>query len=823
MRIHRSIPALGLSLIFLSSACSSLIDSTNGPTPVPVPSPTPLPAAEVVFNVLPPEGTSNGADLALVLLDEITSLVHHTTIFPMKRSADGHWQVRLTPPVGSLLRYRYIRNKPSLAHEVTTLGDTILYRVAHIPGPTQIDDIIASWSDISYQGQVGRITGRVQDSNTGEALSEILVSAAGMTDFTDGEGYFRLDGLPPGLHSLVALAPDGSYQTAQQGAVVAAESMTPVELTLHPAKAVQITFEVIVPSDTIPGTPVRIAGNLQQLGNRFSALEDGISVTNSQMPQLALIDPTHYLTVITLYAGTDFRYKYTLGDGLWNAERDNRGNLITRQMIVPDYDLVIRDVISTWHERDAGSLRFHVTVPEDTPSSDQISIQFHLSEWHEPIPMWHLDDNNWYFILHGPLEPEQELRYRYCRNGQCGSADDVDTPGPNPVGRQVTVQKTPQDVQDEVSAWQWWDSARPSITVVAPDVNPRPGFETGVSLLPSFRPNWVPLNELAMIHLASLGTDSVILSPIWILRSNNPTPILIFDPALAPFENDIRSMASDAINNGLQVVLRPSLRFLGGEVDSWWMGATRNEAWWTVWFEEYRSMLMAIARQAQATGVSKLVLGGPDITPSLPDGVLSDGTASGVPVDAELQWRTMIEDVRGLFSGRLAFEIELDQELQPIPTILDVFDEVHIYWHAPLTTIETPAFPEMRMAARSLLVDTILSNPALEGIPIILDVEYLSVGTSATACAMAPDGSCRPSHQFDQGALVDPDLQLDLEGQAYAINAVLLEGFARPEILGFYARGYNPMVVLHDMSASINGKPASDVLWYWYPRINSSQ
>jgi len=234
-------------------------------------------------------------------------------------------------------------------------------------------------------------------------------------------------------------------------------------------------------------------------------------------------------------------------------------------------------------------------------------------------------------------------------------------------------------------------------------------------------------------------------------------------------------------------------------------------------------MLMAIARQAQATGVSKLVLGGPDITPSLPDGVLSDGTASGVPVDAELQWRTMIEDVRGLFSGRLAFEIELDQELQPIPTIIDVFDEVHIYWHAPLTTIETPAFPEMRMAARSLLVDTILSNPALEGIPIILDVEYLSVGTSATACAMAPDGSCRPSHQFDQGALVDPDLQLDLEGQAYAINAVLLEGFARPEILGFYARGYNPMVVLHDMSASINGKPASDVLWYWYPRINSSQ
>jgi hypothetical protein len=823
MRIRRPTLMLGLCLILLSSACSSIVDSTNGPSPVPVPSPTPLPAAEVIFNVLPPEGTSNRADLALVLIDEVTSLVHNTTIFPMKRLADGRWQVRLTPPVGSLLRYQYIRNKPSLAREVTTSGSSILYRVAQIPGPTQIDDIIASWSDVSYQGQVGRITGQILDSITGDAIPELLVSAAGVTDFTDGEGYFRLDGLPPGLHNLVVLSPDGSYQTIQQGAVVAAESMTPVELGLHPAKAVQVTFEVSVPSDTIPGTPVRIAGNVQQLGNRFSALEGGISVTNSHMPQLALIDPTHYLTVVTLYAGTDLRYKYTLGDGQWNAERDHKNNLLTRHMIVPDHDIVVRDVISTWHERDAGSLRFYVTVPEDTSPSDHITIQFHLSEWHEPIPMWHLDNNNWYFVLHGPLEPEQELRYRYCRNGQCGSADDVDTPGPNPVGRQVTVLKTPQDIQDEVSAWQWWDPSPPSITVVAPDITPRPGFETGISFLPSFRPSWVQLNESAMIHIASLGTDSVILSPTWVLRSNNPTPILAFDPASAPWGDNIRTMSSEAIKSGLQVVLRPNLRFADGEVDAWWMGATRNEAWWTVWFEEYRSMIITIARQAQAAGVSKLVLGGPGITPSLPGGLLSDGTASGAPVDAEAHWRAMIEDVRGLFSGKLAFELELGKELQPIPTIIDAFDEVHIYWHAPLTTIEAPPVPEMRMAARSLLIDTILSNPTLKGMPIVLDVEYLSVATSATACAMAPDGSCRPSHQFDQGALVDPDLSLDMEGQAYAINAVLLAGFARPEISGFYARGYNPTVVLHDMSASVNGKPASDVLWYWYPRINNQQ
>jgi hypothetical protein len=808
---------LGMIVVLLSSACSSLTDPSSGPTPVPVPSPTPLPAAEVMINVLPPEGTSNRADLALVLIDEVTSLVSSNTVIPMKRLADGRWQVRLTPPVGSLLRYYYIRNKPSLTHEVTTSGTPIHYRVAHIPGPIQIDDIIASWADVRYQGEVGRITGRIIHSTTGVALPEMLVTAAGVSDFTDGEGYFRIDGLPPGLHNFVALSTDGSFHTAQQGVVIAAESMTPVEIGLQPAKAVQVTFELVVPTDTIPGTPVRIAGNVRQLGHRFSAN------FTSQMPELALVDPTHYLTVVTLYAGTDLRYKYTQGDGLWNAERDSRGNLLTRQLIVPDYDLVVTDSISTWHERDAGSLRFHLTVPEDTPPSDQISIQFFLTEWHPPLPMWLLETNNWYYILHGPLEPEQELRYRYCRNAQCGSADDADTFGPNPIGRQVTVRKEPQDLHDDVSAWQWWDPDLPSVSVVAPEINPRPDFETGVTLLPSLRPDWFLINQNAINDLSELGTDSMSLSSTWTLGSNEQTPVLTFDPAYAPFESDLRTMASIASDRGIALVLRPHLRSLEGEVDAWWDSALRNEAWWTVWFEEFRSMLVTTARQAQGAGFTKLVLGGSQITPCLPEGILPDGTSSGVPAYAEDRWRTLLEDVRASFSGKLAFEIEMDQSLQAIPNFLDTFDEIHIYWHAPLTTGESPNVPELRMSARSLLEDQILANPAMQGTSLLLDVEYLSVGVSATACAMAPDGSCRPSNQFDQGALIDPDLSSDMEGQAQAINAVLLEAFARPEIIGFYVHGYNPMVVLHDMSASVNGKPASDVIRYWYPRINGRQ
>jgi hypothetical protein len=51
---------------------------------------------------------------------------------------------------------------------------------------------------------------------------------------------------------------------------------------------------------------------------------------------------------------------------------------------------------------------------------------------------------------------------------------------------------------------------------------------------------------------------------------------------------------------------------------------------------------------------------------------------------------------------------------------------------------------------------------------------------------------------------------------------VIAEAYARPEIEGLYARRYNPEAALHDLSASINGKPAQDVLWYWFGRITES-
>jgi hypothetical protein len=741
----------------------------------------------------------------------------------MKRQSDGRWQVNLTPPAGSLLRYRYTRQKPSAADEITALGTTIHYRVAHITGPMKIDDIVAAWADVPFQGFTGRVIGHVSDSTTQQALSEMIVSVAGINTFSDGEGAFRVDGLPPGQHTITVFSPDGQYKTTQQGAVVARGSTTPAELMLDAAQKVHVTFEINVPADTIPGTPLRIAGNVRQLGNSFGVLAGGFSVSPEQMPTAALVTPVDYIAVATLYSGTDIRYKYTLGDGLWNAERDEDGFFLTRQIIVPENDVVIRDTVATWHSGNQGSVNFFVSVPENTPPKYLINLQLNPFTWLTPLPMWRLSQTEWFYILHGPLDFSEALTYRYCRNYQCGSADDGITPGNDTAGRKLNSSSEAQDVVDVVETWNWWDLDMPATTVVAPEITPRAGFEAGVSLLPAYRPDWMNRISEAFTEIAELGANAVILRPTWSLGHVTTIPILSFDPVSAPYKEDFTEMAAQATHEGLQISIYPSLLAPSGELTQWWSSALRDSSWWAVWFEEYRSFMLTYARYADEIGAYKLIFGSTEIAPSLPSGLLHDGTPSGIPQDAEAKWRDLITETRSLFSGKLVFEIELGAESQLAPPFVDEFDEVQIYWHAPLAEDDEASMADLQQSASDLLDEFLILNPRLFNMPIVLSVEYLSAASSVTACSKAPDGSCRSNRAFDQGAVVDPDLEIDLLGQARAINAVLLVASTRSEVNGFYVRSYNPTVALLDKSASIHGKPARDVLWYWYPRLTGQQ
>ena len=178
-----------------------------------------------------------------------------------------------------------------------------------------------------------------------------------------------------------------------------------------------------------------------------------------------------------------------------------------------------------------------------------------------------------------------------------------------------------------------------------------------------------------------------------------------------------------------------------------------------------------------------------------------------------------MSDVRSLYHGRLAWELDFGRTLQSVPAFLDDVDDVNIAWHAPLGQGPDLAPEAMQTEAYKLLDTLLLNEPTLQDHPLYLSVAYLSVDGGAAGCAPAPDGSCRPPAAFDSGAIVDPDLQVDLAEQSAAINAVLLAAYGRDTIRGFYVSGFHPAAALQDKSTSVRGKPAQQMLGYWYPRL----
>ncbi len=111
------------------------------------------------------------------------------------------------------------------------------------------------------------------------------------------------------------------------------------------APLVKITFNVAAPNDTVQGAPIRIAGNLLELGNTFADLDGGLSTTADRMPIMSLQPDGHYSVTISLPVGAYVQYKYSLGDGFLNAEHKATGEFVLREFIVPAQDTLIQDSI----------------------------------------------------------------------------------------------------------------------------------------------------------------------------------------------------------------------------------------------------------------------------------------------------------------------------------------------------------------------------------------------------------------------------------------------------------------------------------------------
>jgi len=810
---------LGINFLFIFAFVLSACNAT-ATVPAPVTSnPAQVePLAEMTFEVTPPASSPAGAKLSLEVLDEITGLALNPARFPMTAIGAGRYSVKLALIPGTVVKYRYLRDGTPPAVEYDSTNKQIRYRNYRVIGTEKVQDIIAAWNDLPFSGQTGRIRGQAMDAVTREPIPNLMVIAAGISTVTASDGSFLLEGLPVGTNMMVVTSLDGKYMTFQQGATIAADATTPAVISLTPAQMVNMTFIVKPPEGNLTGVPIRMVGNLLSLGDTFADLSGGMSVVSSRAPLLSLRDDGSYAISLVLPAGFDLRYKYTLGDGFWNGELTANGGFLTRQLIVPGIDTTSDEQIDAWGTSASAPITFTVTVPENTPATDSVSIQFNPFGWMEPIPMWPLGNHKYTYILYNPLSMLGDVGYRYCRNEMCGVADNEETVGPSSPGKIFKASALAQTFEDKVTAWHWWQTQSNPTTVLAPEImNRGSSFMVGAEFQAGYQPNWQSHYGASFQTLKGIGANTVVIPMTWTF-TNNSAPVLKTISGSDALWSDLAQQVALAQQSGLEVAIAPYVRFEKTSQGDWWKMAAKDAGWWDAFFDQYATFLRNAADFAAVNNATALVLGDSALAPAYPGGNLSDGTPSTLPEDIEVRWGNLIDEARSRFAGQFILQLTYSGGAVAAPLPANLFDAVYVNWSAPLTSSDTPSESDLEVEFGRLLDEDLAPFQTESGKPLILALSFASAPGAAKQC-VSLNGNCLPSIALSQPYLELQSIPVNLQAQVDLYNAALGAINNRDWISGVVVKGFYPPVALQDGSISTNGKPAMDILWYWFPRL----
>lgn len=793
-----SIRLFSICLIFLTLA-------TSCASPLGTESPQRYAQAEVLFRATIPQALPDGTSLAIEVVDDVTGLAFNPQRYEMTQQDNTNYYVKLPLPIGSVLKYRYIRLSGLSSVEYSPHGSQVRFRLAEITGPAIILDNIAAWSDQPYQGLIGRVRGQFIDQSNNAPIPNLLVTAQGVQTVTAADGTFTLEGLTLGTHNLVAYSMDGMYGTFQQGVTISEESTTPVFINLVKRQLVSVTFDLETPTDFDPLMPLRFASNLQSLGNEYTDLGAGSTTIAANLPELTKMKDGNYSITLDLPVGFDLRYKYTLGDGLWNSELSSGGGFVLRQLIVSKNERTINDTVATFKSPDFEPITFAVTSPLLTPVSDSVSLQLNPFGWFEPIPMVKISDYQWSYTLYNPLHILGSVEYRYCRNSMCELSTSLTS-----SEMIFSPSDTSQTISESIDSWSnLGDPLSADVMTEGGGLSPRPTFLAGFELSSAYLPTGKQYlaNTFAGIH--DEAANIVIIPSTWTATRNSP-PYLEPLPGSDYSWSEMQETISLAKQQGMQVILFPQITYPEGAAD-FWSNAKRDEGWWITWYENYHRYLMQVAEWAYLNDIDGIILGDPSVAASFGGGKLADGSPSNAPTDADAQWRQLAKDIRTRYPGTLVGVMAYPSSQTSNPAWLDSVDQIYILYSPALLQSSAGDINELSAQIQQDLDSNLYPKIQGFGKGIILGINYPSSSNAFAGCTDTL-GSCLNNWG---------NSQVDLISQSHLYNAAIIAAAREPWINGFVSRNYQGAVYVQDSSASIYEKPAYYVLWFWYHFILS--
>ena len=752
---------------------------------------------EIQFKASLQEPLPHNSQLMLEIVDDVTGVYFNSTRYKLTQENEQLYSVAIPFSVFSDIKYRYVRITNGASwYEYNGSNEQVRFRIYHVESPAMVKDLVAAWSDSLFIGRSGRISGQVIDAANNAPIPNLMVTADGSDVLTSSDGSFLLNNLPPGIHNLVVYSMDGVYSTFQQGARVEAGAETPARIFLVKRPITEVDFFVSIPGRSRQEMPLRFISNLSNLGNPYYDLPAGSAGSAVNYPLMTSISKNRYHIRLTLPVGYHLRYKYSYGDGFWNAELDSEGNFIVRDRLISQ-NTSIRDRVKTFTKKGFSSVTIQVKVPESTPANETVFLQLNPFGWMPALPMVNQGSSLWSFSILSPFQFADSISYRFCRNAQCEIAADSGS-----EERSFSPLDSPQIINATVLSWQGISESLidSSKFLLQGNVAPHPGFMAGFELSPAYLPEWQAFLKDGIDFIDQVGADWVIISPTATYSVQSNLPAIQITPGKDMKWDETIKLISNFTVNDKNIILFPHINYtqLLDISDS---QPQESGDYWITLFDRYQEFMFTNADLAQLMGCEALMI--EDFLLSLPSAP-QDLTVVGIPVEDYIHLRTSetLQGLRARFSGHLIGEIPLNRLESTLPQWIGMVDQVYVTF----TTTDIHIEQDISKLEQDFgnILDSSVKNMVEEyQKPVFIGVAFPSSSNFEVAYP-----------QINPTNITATELELSNQAQLY--SAVLTSVASREWITGFFSRGLYPYVTLQDTSATVYRKPSSEILWFWY-------
>ncbi|MGI6771250.1 MAG: carbohydrate-binding module family 20 domain-containing protein [Acholeplasmataceae bacterium] len=399
-----------------------------------------------------------------------------TKAWTLNSKGENLFELKVTLPVGTVLKYKYTLNFAWTNVEMQADGitDVANREITVTKGMTAVENTVARWKGI--EPPAVDVSVKFSVSVPAETPAEANVYLVGsMVEWVLADAHLLTKNGETGKYEITLTLKDGTTYTykyiigntsydneevdingigIENRSLAVTEATTLVENTVArwkgiepPATDVSVKFSVEVPFETPADANVYLVGSMVEW-----VLADAYALTKNG-------ETGKYEVTLTLKDGTTYEYKYVIGNTNYdNEEVQANGTAITnRSLAVTTETTLSNDVVARWKGVEAPNVqvKFIATLPAETPADATIYLVGSMVNWQlgDAYALTKNSETGNYEVTL-TLKGYESYEYKYIIGNSSYDFEEYTAEGTPIVNRKVTVAYGMPAVANTVARWK---------------------------------------------------------------------------------------------------------------------------------------------------------------------------------------------------------------------------------------------------------------------------------------------------------------------------------------------------------------------------------